>query len=352
MYNPQVNPIRQERFFMQTYRIAIVGATGMVGRMFLRVLEEQKLPASSYTLFASSKSAGSSLTFMGEKHTVLELTDDSFRENRFDIALFSAGAETSRHFAPLAADAGTVVIDNSSCWRMDPDVPLVVPEVNGNAVKEYKRKGIIANPNCSTIQAVVPLKPLHDAYGLKRVIYSTYQAVSGAGMQGYKDLEDGLRGIPPKKFPHPIAGNCIPHIDSFLENGYTKEEMKMVNETRKILSCPDLAVTATTVRVPVYYGHSESINAEFRKPFVLDELKEILVSARGVIIRDDPSRNVYPLALEAAGTDPVYVGRIRRDFSTENGINFWCVADNIRKGAATNAVQIAQELIRFWEETK
>ncbi len=336
---------------MNSYRIAIVGATGMVGRMFLKVLEEQKLPVSSYSLFASSKSAGTTLSFMGEKQTVLELREDSFRNDHFDIALFSAGAETSRQYAPLAAQSGTVVIDNSSCWRMDPDVPLIVPEVNADRIPDYTRKGIIANPNCSTIQAVVPLKPLHDAYGLKRVIYSTYQAVSGAGMQGYKDLEDGLKGVSPIKFPHPIAGNCLPHIDSFLDNGYTKEEMKMVNETRKILSCPDLGVTATTVRVPVFYGHSESINVEFRKPFVLEELKELLASAPGIVIRDDPSHNVYPLALEAAGTDPVYVGRIRRDESIENGINFWCVADNIRKGAATNAVQIARELIRYWEKS-
>lgn len=232
---------------------------------------------------------------------------------------------------------------------MDPDVPLVVPEVNPDAIPGYRKKGIIANPNCSTIQAMVPLKPLHDAYGLKRVIYSTYQAVSGAGQQGYLDLQNGLKGEAPRKFPHPIAGNCLPHIDVFLDNGYTKEEQKMIDETRKILSLPELAVTATTVRVPVFHGHSESINVEFEQPFDLAELRALLEKAPGLVVMDDVANNVYPMAITAEDTDPVYVGRIRRDFSIENGINFWCVADNIRKGAATNAVQIAEELIRQWE---
>lgn len=334
---------------MKQYRVAVVGATGMVGRKFLQVLEERKLPVSEYFLFASARSAGKQLPFMGKTYTVRELTDDAFQDLGIDIALFSAGGETSRHFAPIVAASGAVVIDNSSCWRMDPDVPLVVPEVNPDAIPGYKNKGIIANPNCSTIQAMVVLKPLADAYGLKRVVYSTYQAVSGAGQKGYLDLVNGLKGAAPQKFPHPIAGNCLPHIDVFLDTGYTKEEQKMIDETRKILSLPELRVTATTVRVPVYHGHSESINVEFARPFELDELRAVLEKAPGLIVRDDPKHNVYPMAIEAADTDPVYVGRIRRDFSVDSGVNLWCVADNIRKGAATNAVQIAEELIRQWE---
>lgn len=334
---------------MKQYRVAVVGATGMVGRKFLQVLEERNLPVSEYFLFASKRSAGSKMPFMGQEYTVRELTDDAFDGLHVDIALFSAGGGTSLHFAPIVAASGAVVIDNSSTWRMDPDVPLVVPEVNPDAIGGYRKKGIIANPNCSTIQAMVPLKPLHEAYGLKRVIYSTYQAVSGAGQQGYLDLENGLKGEAPRKFPHPIAGNCLPHIDVFLDNGYTKEEQKMIDETRKILSLPDLAVTATTVRVPVFHGHSESINVEFERPFDLQELRALLERAPGLVVMDDVANNVYPMAITAADTDPVYVGRIRRDFSVANGINFWCVADNIRKGAATNAVQIAEELIRQWE---
>lgn len=334
---------------MKQYRVAVVGATGMVGRKFLQVLEERKLPVSEYFLFASKRSAGSKMPFMGQEYTVRELTDDAFDGLHVDIALFSAGGGTSLHFAPIVAASGAVVIDNSSTWRMDPDVPLVVPEVNPDAIGGYRKKGIIANPNCSTIQAMVPLKPLHEAYGLKRVIYSTYQAVSGAGQQGYLDLENGLKGEAPRKFPHPIAGNCLPHIDVFLDNGYTKEEQKMIDETRKILSLPDLAVTATTVRVPVFHGHSESINVEFERAFDLQELRALLERAPGLVVMDDVANNVYPMAITAADTDPVYVGRIRRDFSVANGINFWCVADNIRKGAATNAVQIAEELIRQWE---
>jgi len=333
---------------MKQYNIAVVGATGMVGRKFLQVLEERKLPVANYYLFASSRSAGKEVAFMGTTYTVRELTETCFDGLNIDIALFSAGGSTSEKFAPVAAAAGAVVVDNSSCWRMDPDVPLVVPEVNPHAIPGYKKKGIIANPNCSTIQAMVPLKALSEAYGLKRVIFSTYQAVSGAGQQGYKDLEDGIRGEAPKKFPYPIAGNCLPHIDVFLPNGYTKEEEKMINETRKILELPELAVTATTVRVPVFHGHSESINVEFQRPFEVEDVKKLLAETPGVVLQDDPANNVYPMPITAQDTDPVYVGRIRRDFSVENGINFWCVADNIRKGAATNAVQIAEELIRQW----
>lgn len=334
---------------MKQYKIAVVGATGMVGRMFLRVLEERKLPVSEYFLFASERSAGTEINFMGKTHIVRELTPDAFKGLGVDIALFSAGAGTSKTFATIVAESGAVVIDNSSCWRMDPEIPLVVPEVNPHAIPMYKKHGIIANPNCSTIQAMVALKPLAVKYGLKRVIYSTYQAVSGAGMKGYSDLENGLKGIAPQKFPHPIAGNCLPHIDVFLENGYTKEEQKMVEESRKILDLPNLRVTATTVRVPVFHGHSESINVEFEKPFELADIRALWEATEGIVVQDDPANNIYPMAITAADTDPVYVGRLRRDFSVENGINFWCVADNIRKGAATNAVQIAQELIRQWE---
>lgn len=331
---------------MKKYKIAVVGATGMVGRTFLKVLEEVKLPAESYTLFSSARSAGTHLTFMGKDYVVKELCENSFDEG-FDIALFSAGGSTSEKFAPVAASKGCVVIDNSSAWRMDDNVPLVVPEVNPDDIKW--NKGIIANPNCSTIQAMVALKPLHDKYKIKRIVYSTYQAVSGAGLAGYKDLENGLKGEAPKKFPHQIAGNCLPHIDVFLPNGYTKEEMKMVNETRKILGDNSIKITATTVRVPVFNSHSEAINVEFYNQFDLDDLRKTLEEAPGIIVQDDVEHDVYPLALDAAGKNETFVGRIRRDESVESGVNLWVVADNIRKGAATNAVQIAQKLIEQWE---
>lgn len=328
---------------MDRIKIAVVGATGMVGRMFLRVLEERHIDA-DYTLFASERSAGTAVECFGKTHTVQQLKDDSFKGQGFAYALFSAGGSISEHFAPLAAKEGTIVIDNSSFWRMHDDVPLVVPEVNAEALGSIPI-GIVANPNCSTIQAVVPLKALDDAYGIRRVVYSTYQAVSGAGQRGYQDLEDGLCGALPKKFPYQIANNCIPHIDVFLPSGYTKEEQKMIDETRKILSRPDLRVTATCVRVPVFHGHSESINVELNRPFEVSDVKRLLESTEGVILKDDPENLVYPMPIDAAGTDPVYVGRIRRDDSVENGLNFWCVADNIRKGAATNAVQILQKLL-------
>ncbi len=334
---------------MKMYNIAVVGATGMVGGMFLKVLEERKLPVANYYLFASARSAGKEIDFMGKKHIVRELNETAFDGLDVDIALFSAGGSTSEKFAPIVAKTGAVVVDNSSAWRMDDEVPLIVPEANRAAISGYKTKNIIANPNCSTIQAMVALKPLHEAFGLKRVIYSTYQAVSGAGQAGYSDLEAGMKGEAPKKFSYPIAGNCIPQIDVFLDNGYTKEEMKMVNETRKILDLPNLPVTATTVRVPVFHGHSESINIEFERPFEIEALKRVLEEAEGLVVQDDLSNAVYPMPINAEDTDPVYVGRIRRDFSVENGINLWCVADNIRKGAATNAVQVAEELIKMWE---
>ncbi len=328
---------------MKKYNIAVVGATGMVGRTFLKVLEEKNLPVENYYLMASARSAGTTVKFMGKDYVVEELNEHSFDNGRIDIALFSAGGSTSEKYSPIAAREGVVVIDNSSAWRMDKEVPLVVPEVNPEDIEW--NKGIIANPNCSTIQAMVALKPLHDKYGIKRIVYSTYQAVSGAGMAGYKDLENGLKGEAPKKFPYQIAGNCLPHIDVFLDNGYTKEEMKMVNETRKILHDDNIRITATAVRVPVFNSHSEAINVELEKPFELSELVETLRNAPGVVIMDDTAHDVYPIAEKATGTDETYIGRIRRDESVENGVNLWVVADNIRKGAASNAVQIAEKYI-------
>lgn len=335
---------------MKKYRIAVVGATGMVGRTFLKVLEERKLPVSEYVLFASSRSAGSKLTFMGEEYLVQELNESSF-DSGFDIALFSAGGAASKIYAPIAASKGCVVIDNSAQWRMDQNVPLVVPEVNPEDIKW--NKGIIANPNCSTIQAVVALKPLHEKYIIKRIVYSTYQAVSGAGVKGWNDLVNGIRSFVDQKdyelekFPYPIFNNCIPHIDVFLSNGYTKEEMKMIEETRKILGDQSIMITATTVRVPVLNCHGESINVEFVNEFDIDELKNTLINSDGVVVMDDVENNIYPLETVADGKDEVFVGRIRRDLSIPSGINLWVVADNIRKGAATNAVQIAEKLIEY-----
>ena len=329
--------------------IAVVGATGVVGSTFLKVLEERDFPFENIYFMASAKSAGKKLPFKGKEYIVEELTENSF-DKPIDIALFSAGGGTSAKFAPIAASKGVVVVDNSSQWRMDPEVPLVVPEVNSEDIEW--NKGIIANPNCSTIQAMVALRPLQEKYGLKRVIYSTYQAVSGSGVKGINDLKNGLEGNdePLQAYAHPIAGNCLPHIDVFTENGYTKEEMKMINETHKILGDEDIKVTATTVRVPVFDSHSESINIELEKPFELEDIFELFKNAPGVVLQDDVANNVYPLALDAAGTDPVYIGRIRRDFSVDNGLNIWVVADNIRKGAATNAVQIAEELLKTMED--
>ena len=328
--------------------IAVVGATGVVGSTFLKVLEERDFPFENIYLMASAKSAGKKITFKGKEYTVEELTEHSF-DKPIDIALFSAGGGTSAKFAPIAAQHGTTAVDNSSQWRMDKDVPLVVPEVNPQDIDWHHN--IIANPNCSTIQAMLALKPLHDKYGLKRVVYSTYQAVSGAGVAGYNDLLEGLKAFvnneeyKTKKFPYQIANNCIPHIDVFLDNGYTKEEMKMVNETKKILGDDSIQVTATTVRVPVFSCHSESINLEFEKPYDLDEVKKILAETPGLHLVDDPANNEYPLARDVAGKNDVYVGRVRRDFSAENALNIWVVADNIRKGAAANAIQIAQLLL-------
>lgn len=325
--------------------IAVVGATGVVGSTFLKVLAERDFPFENIYFMASAKSAGKKLPFKGKEYTVEELTEHSF-DKPIDIALFSAGGGTSAKFAPIAAAHGVTVVDNSSQWRMDKEVPLVVPEVNPQDIKW--NKGIIANPNCSTIQAMVALKPLQDKYGIKRAVYSTYQAVSGSGVKGINDLRNGLDGKdePLQAYAHPIAGNCLPHIDVFTENGYTKEEMKMINETHKILGDDEIRVTATTVRVPVFDSHSESINIELAQPFELSDIFELFRNAPGIILQDDVENNVYPLAIDAAGTDEVYIGRIRRDFSVENGLNIWVVADNIRKGAATNAVQIAEELLK------
>ncbi|MCR1953919.1 aspartate-semialdehyde dehydrogenase [Clostridioides mangenotii] len=330
---------------MKKVNLAIVGATGMVGRTFLKVLEERNFPIDNLFLFSSAKSAGSKVNYAGKEYTVEELTEDSFTDRGIQIALFSAGGTISEKYAPIASSKGVLVIDNSSHWRMDPDVPLVIPEVNPEAIKNHK--GIISNPNCSTIQALVPLKPLDDKFKIKRVIYSTYQAVSGSGVKGVEDLEKGMQGNPTGFYPHQISYNCLPHIDSFTENGYTKEELKMINETMKILDNYDLKITATTVRVPVKNGHSESINVEFENNFELNDVVSTLKSAQGVVVVDNPGNNEYPTAFDVDGSDEVYVGRIRRDFSIDNGVNLWVVADNIRKGAATNTIQIAEKVIEY-----
>lgn len=327
---------------MKNIKLAVVGATGVVGRTVLKVLEEKKLPISEYALFSSSKSAGEKLSILGKEYIVRELTENSFDEG-FDYAIFSAGGAVSEKYAPIAASKGCIVVDNSSFFRMHDDVPLVVPEVNFSDALE--NHGIIANPNCSTIQAMLPLKALDDKYKIKRVVYSTYQAVSGAGRNGLIDLEERNKEGNLKKFPHQIYDNCLPHIDVFLDNGYTKEEMKMIEETRKILHRPDLMVTATTVRVPVSNSHSESINVEFENEFDLDELIETLRNFPNIIVMNDSNSNSYPMPILSNGHDEVFVGRIRRDESVKNGINMWVVADNIRKGAASNAVQIVEKLI-------
>lgn len=327
---------------MKEYNIAVVGATGMVGNKFLEVLTERKLPVKNYYLFASAKSAGKVIDFMGKPHTVIELNDENIAKTDVDIALFSAGGSTSERFAPKFAAKGTIVIDNSSQWRMCDDVPLVVPEVNPEDIDW--NHGIIANPNCSTIQAMVALKPLHDKYTIKRIVYSTYQAVSGAGVAGYNDLLNGVKGEAPKKFPYPIFNNVLPQIDVFSEDGYTKEEIKMMKETQKILD-KNILVTATTVRVPVLNSHSESINIEFEKPCTLEGIYEALRGMKGLIVMDDIANGVYPMPINTTGHDEVYVGRLRLDRTVKSGCNLWVVADNIRKGAATNAVQIAEKII-------
>ncbi len=330
-----------------TYIVAVVGATGAVGNEMVTTLEERNLPIERLRLFASERSEGEMIEFSGSKVPVETLKEDSFKG--IDIALFSAGAERSKIWAPIAARSGCVVIDNSSQWRMDPKVPLVVPEVNPDDLKWHN--GIIANPNCSTIQMVVVLKPIHDAAKIKRIVVTTFQSVSGTGkkamdelLQQTKDLLN-FKEITRKVYPHQIAFNVLPHIDAFLENGYTKEEMKMVNETRKIIGDNSIQVTATTVRVPVFRCHSESVNIETEKKLTANEVRAILSKAPGIVVFDAPQKNVYPLPIDTAGKDETYVGRIREDESIGNGINLWIVSDNLRKGAALNAVQIAEKLI-------
>ena len=324
------------------YKIAIVGSTGLVGRTVLKVLEEKNFTNCTYTLFSSQKSAGSKIQFLGQNYIIQELKEDSF-DSGFNYAIFCAGGKISEKYAPIAVSKGCTVIDNSSVFRMDKDVPLVIPEVNPEKI--FENKGIIANPNCSTIQAVVALKPLDDKYKIKRIVYSTYQAVSGAGKYGIEDLENGYKEKKKKKFPYPIYNNCLPHIDCFMPDGYTKEEYKMINETRKILGKPYLPITATAVRVPVRNCHGESINIEFKNNFDIYEIKQLLQNAPGIMLVDDIDKNYYPLATKADGCDDVFVGRIRRDYSVLYGINLWVVADNLRKGAASNAVQILEKLI-------
>ncbi len=332
----------------RTFNVAVAGATGAVGTAMLEVLERRNFPVGELRLLASSRSVGKKLTFRGQEIAVQLLTKDAFKG--IDIALFSAGGDRSLEFAPAAAAAGAVVVDNSSAYRMDPEIPLVVPEVNPHAIARYKKRGIIANPNCSTIQMLVALKPIHDAVKIKRIVVSTYQAVSGTGAKAIAELEAQVKAwaageqIPREVYPHQIAFNCLPHIDSFLESGYTKEEMKMVNETRKMFEDDSIGVTATTVRVPVFYGHSEAVNIETEKKISAAEVKELMRNAPGVKLVDEPTLAQYPLALDCAGKFETLVGRIREDESIANGINLWVVADNIMKGAALNAVQIAEVL--------
>ena len=320
---------------MKEYRVAVVGATGLVGGTMIGALESMNFPVGKLIPLASPRSAGKTVSFRGQPHTVRAVSREAFEG--VDLALFAAGGAASLQWAPVAASLGALVVDNSSAFRMEEDVPLVVPEVNPGDLRPF---GIIANPNCSTIQCVVALNAL-KRFGLRRVVYSSYQAVSGSGQKGLDDLRNGTQNF----YPHPINGNVLPHIDSFLEDGYTKEEHKMVNETRKILHLPGLPVTATTVRVPVPFGHGVSINAELELPFQMQEIRESLAAQEGLIIQDEPRENLYPMPLYAAGRDEVFAGRIRRDFSVENGLNLWVVADNVRKGAAVNAVQIALRVL-------
>ncbi|NIO05540.1 MAG: aspartate-semialdehyde dehydrogenase [Proteobacteria bacterium] len=333
----------------RSFNVAVVGATGTVGNEMISVLEQRKFPVKEIKLLASERSAGESLEFDGKDVSVEVLNENSFKG--VEIGLFSAGGSISEKFAPIAAREGCVVIDNTSAFRMDPQVPLVVPEVNPHAIGQYTKKNIIANPNCSTIQMVVVLKPIHDAVRIKRVVVSTYQSVSGTGKEAIRELEQQTRAIFTQQeievnvYPHQIAFNCLPHIDVFLENGYTKEEMKMVNETRKIMEDDSIQISATTVRVPVFFGHSESVNIETEKKVTPQEVRDLLAEAPGVVVEDDPSLLKYPLAIYAAGRDETFVGRIREDPSIETGIDMWIVSDNIRKGAALNAVQIAEILI-------
>ena len=331
----------------KSYNVAVVGATGAVGQEMIKTLEIRNFPVNNILPLASSRSIGKKVIFKGKEYPVQELKEDSFEG--IDIALFSAGAERSKIFVPIASKAGAVVIDNSSAFRMDKDVPLVVPEVNPHMIK--KHSGIIANPNCSTIQMVVALKPIHDKAKIKRIIVTTFQAVSGTGTKAINELLEQTKALveeheyPPKVYPHQIAFNCLPHIDKFMPNGYTKEEIKMINETHKIMDDDSIMITATTVRVPVFRSHSESVNIETEEKLSREEAQNILEKAPGIIVEDDPSKNIYPLAINAEGKYEVFVGRIREDESIPSGLNIWIVSDNLLKGAASNAVQIAEQLI-------
>ncbi len=328
--------------------IAIVGATGKVGQIIIKVLQERNIKADNFYLFASKKSAGKVVSIFNKDYVVELLDEKNIKNKKIDYALFSAGGTISRIFAPIFASYGAIVIDNSSAFRQEKTVPLVVPEVNKEDLLLPSK--VIANPNCSTIQAVLPLKVLDEKYGIKRVVYSTYQAVSGAGQRGTEDLENGIKGIAPKKFVHPIFNNVLPQIDDFLDDGYTKEEQKMIFETRKILHRPDLPITATTVRVPVFDCHSESINVELENDFDIEQVKRDFASFENLIVVDDISKNLYPMPINCVDRDEVFVGRIRRDYSVKYGLNIFVVADNIRKGAGTNAVQILQELLKNKEK--
>ena len=336
---------------MRTFNVAVAGATGLVGQEFIKILEQRRFPMKSVRLLASDRSAGRRMCVNGQEIEVEEMGSQSFKG--IDIALFSAGTEPSRHYSPVAAESGAVVVDNSNAWRMEPSVPLVVPEINIEDAKTHT--GIIANPNCSTIQMVVALNPLHKVNPIKRIVVDTYQSVSGTGSAAMDELAAQVRLIQEGKpvvkevYPHQIAYNLLPEIDAFLENGYSREEWKMVQETRKIMHAPEIAISATCVRVPVYVAHSEAVHIELTHPMAPEEAREVLCKAPGVIVQDNPSASHYPHALAVAGKDEVYVGRIRKDASHPNGLAMWVVADNVRKGAALNAIQIAEEMIaREW----
>ncbi len=323
-------------------KVAVVGVSGMVGQAMLEILEERNFPVEILLPVASEKSVGKDINFMGSSHRIINI-EEAINQNP-DIALFSAGSIVSLEWAPEFAKKGTFVIDNSSAWRMNTDVPLVIPEINSQAIRPEHR--IIANPNCSTIQLLMVIAPLHNLYGIKRLVISTYQSVTGTGKKAVEQLDNEIKGISGDiAYPHQIFMNCLPHCDAFLDNGYTREEIKLLNETRKILDDDTIQVTATAVRVPVMGGHSESVNLEFNKEYNLADIREVLSNTPGVVLRDNPAGNIYPMALDAHGRDEVFVGRLRKDYSIEKALNMWIVADNIRKGAATNAVQIAELMV-------
>ncbi|MDD2445635.1 MAG: aspartate-semialdehyde dehydrogenase [Clostridia bacterium] len=330
--------------------LAIIGASGLVGRKILEMLEEFNIQINNLYLFSSPKSAGKKIKFKGKEYSLIELNRENIENKKIDFALFSAGTNVSLEYAPIFVNLGAIVIDNSSYFRMKQNVPLIVPEVNPEALKNHKN--IISNPNCSTIQAVAVLSPLHKLYKIKRIIFSTYQAVSGAGLSGIQDLKDGINGIKHKQFPHPIFNNILPHIDVFCVDGYTREEYKLINETKKILNDDSIKITATAARVPIFNCHCESLNIEFEKQCDISEIKKVLQNSEGIIVLDDTSKNVYPMPVTAVNKNEVFVGRIRQDPTVLSGVNLWIVADNIRKGAATNAVQILQLLIKQNKKNK